>query len=450
VSTKAKREYLRAIYGRYRAAPREEKQRILDEFCRVTTYHRKYAIRLLNGPPPGPARAPRRRGPTYAPAVIEALKQIWAAAGYPWSVRLKALLPLWLPWARRHLRLAPAVDAQLRRIRARQIDRRLAPHKRELKLRRYGRTKPGTLLKHHIPLRTDHWDVTVPGFTELDLVAHCGNSAGGEFAHSLNVADIQTTWTETCALLGKSQVRVQEALDDIRQALPFRLQGIDSDNGSEFINDQLVRYCQRHRIQFTRARPYKKDDNAHIEQKNWTHVRKLVGYLRYDTPAAVAALNDLYRHELRLFQNLFLPSVKLQRKVRVGARLRRRYDAPQTPLDRRRACPEADPKTVAALLALRDRLDPFALAQTIDRKLERVFELGSPGQPQPASPSSQSPSAPTPPLTRLPRPRRGGFPPLRFGRAARRRTRPRSSALPPRVTSQTARRSPTRLHSQMA
>ena len=170
--------------------------------------------------------------------------------------------------------------------------------------RRYGRTKPGTLLKHHIPLKTDHWDVTVPGFTELDLVAHCGDRADGEFAHSLNVTDIHTTWGETRAVLGRGEARVQTALEEIRQALPFRLQGIDSDNGSEFINDHLYRYCQTQGIQFTRGRPYKKDDNAHIEQKNWTHVRKLVGYLRYDTPLAVGALNALYRHELRLFRGV--------------------------------------------------------------------------------------------------------------------------------------------------
>jgi len=450
VSSKAKQEYLRAIHARYRRAGREEKQRILDEFCRVTKYHRKYAIRLLNGPAPGKTRRRHgRRGPTYAPGVIEALKQIWAAAGYPWSVRLKALLPLWLPWARRHLPLDATTEAQLRRISARQIDRRLAPHKRDLKTRRYGRTKPGTLLKHHIPLKTDHWDVTVPGFTELDLVAHCGPSAAGEFAHSLNVVDIQTAWTETRALLGKGQGRVQGALDEIRQALPFRLQGIDSDNGSEFINAQLYRYCRQHQIQFTRGRPYKKDDNAHIEQKNWTHVRKLVGYLRYDTPAAVAALNDLYCHELRLFQNLFLPSVKLRRKVRVGARLRRHYDAPQTPLDRLRACPTADAKTVAALTTLRARLDPFVLATTIDRKLERIFTLGSPGA-QAISPTA--PSVPAPPApARLPRPRRGGFPPLAYGRAARRPARSQVSTTPvARVTSQMARRSQSRLHQQMA
>jgi hypothetical protein len=394
VSAKAKREYLRAIHSRYRRASRPERQRILDEFCGVTHYHRKYAIRLLGGPLPGPVRpVPRRRPPRYGPPVIAALRHMWEAAGYPWSVRLKALLPLWLPWARRRLRLTDRVVQQLRTISPRQMDRRLAVHKRQLKTRRYGRTKPGTLLKHHIPLKTDRWDVAVPGFTELDLVAHCGNAADGEFAHSLNVVDIHTTWTETHAILGKAQHRVQAALDEIRQALPFRLAGIDSDNGSEFINAQLVRYCRDQQIQFTRGRPYKKDDNAHVEQKNWTHVRKLVGYLRYDTPAAVAALNDLYRHELRLFQNLFLPSVKLQRKERVGARIRRRYEAPQTPLDRLRRCAQVPPTTLAALEALRARLDPFQLAQTIDAKLERLFALGRPGHAAPAA------AAPSPPST---------------------------------------------------
>jgi len=414
---------------------------MLDEGCQITGYHRKYILRRLNGPGlTAPAR-PRRRAATYSPAVIDALAAIWEVAGYPWSLRLKALLPLWLPWARKRFRLSASVERQLRSISPRQIDRRLGPRKRQLTRRLYGRTKPGTLLKHHIPIKTDHWDVTVPGFTELDLVAHCGASAAGEFAHSLNIVDIQTAWTETRAVLGKSQGRVQGALDEIRQALPFRLEGIDSDNGSEFINAQLYRYCQQHRIQFTRGRPYKKDDNAHIEQKNWTHVRKLVGYLRYDTPAAVAALNELYAHELRLFQNLFLPSVKLRRKVRVGARLRRQYHAPQTPLDRLRACPTADAKTVAALTALRARLDPFELSATIDRKLERLFTLGSPEAQAPPAPTTP-PAPASPPPARLPRPRRGGFPPLRYGRAAQRPARSGGTTTPgSRVTSQMARRS---------
>ena len=187
----------------------------------------------------------------------------------------------------------------------------------------YGRTKPGTLLKHHIPVQTERWNTTAPGFTEIDLVSHSGDCAAGEFVHSLNVTDIHTTWVETRAVLGKSQERVRQALEMIRTALPFPLRGIDSDNGSEFINGHLYRYCQARQIQFTRGRPYKKDDNAHIEQKNWTHVRKLIGYDRYDSPAALTALNALYG-DLRLLQNLWLPSVKLVKKTRVGSRLRRR------------------------------------------------------------------------------------------------------------------------------
>jgi hypothetical protein len=372
---------------------------MLDEFCRVAGYHRKYAVRVLNGPPPAavrPAR-PRRRAVLYTAATIAALVTIWTAAGYPWSRRLKALIPLWLPWARRRMHLARAVERQLLTISARQIDRRLGPHRRQLTKRLYGRTKPGTLLKHHIPLKTDRWDVTVPGFTEIDLVSHCGNSGDGEYVHSLNVTDIVTTWVETRAVLGRHQLGVRHALDEIRGALPFALRGIDSDNGTEFINHHLWNYCQAQEIQFTRGRPYKKDDNAHIEQKNWTHVRKLLGYVRYDSPAALGAINDLYRHDLRLLHNLFLPSVKLLRKTRIGSRVRRHYDSPQTPLERVRACPDADPRRVADLVALRARLDPFTLAQTIDRKLEAIFALST---------GRQTPPAATPPAA-VPAKRRG-------------------------------------------
>jgi len=385
VSARAKQEYVQVMYHRYRGARRPEKQRILDEFCQVTGQHRKHAIRLLNRPAPGGARPPRPRAAQYPPAVIDALRKIWEAAGYPWSVRLKALLPLWLPWARRRLRLRPAVEQPLLRISPRQIDRRLAPHRREIRTRLYGRTKPGSLLKHHIPLKTDRWDVATPGFTEIDLVAHCGSLGDGEFVHSLNVTDIHTTWVETAAVLGKSQIAVQTALEELRQALPFALRGIDSDNGSEFINQHLYDYCQAQEIQFTRGRPYKKDDNAHIEQKNWTHVRKLLGYVRYDTPAAQAAIHALYRGELRLFQNLFLPSVKLLGKTRVGARVRRRYDTPQTPLDRVLACADVRPAVAAALRRQRAALDPFALARTIEQQLERIYVLANPRhQPAPA------------------------------------------------------------------
>ena len=369
-------EYLRAIYDRYRRSSTEMKGKILDEFCRVCDCHRKHAIRLLHGPRPEAQPRPRRpRGPSYGRAVIQVLAQVWEAAGYPWSVRLKAMLPLWLPWLRKRLALTPELERQLRAISPRQIDRRLQSRKRILRRRLYGRTKPGTLLKHHIPIKTDHWDVTRPGFTEIDLVSHSGECADGEFAHSFNLTDIHTTWTETRAVLGKGESGIVPALEEMRQALPFTLRAIDSDNGSEFLNHHLVRYCRTQQIQFTRGRPYKKDDNAHIEQKNWTHVRKLIGWDRYDSPAAVGLLNDLYRHELPQMMNLFQPSVKLLRKQRVGSRLTRIYDRPQTPLDRLRACRDVDQAKVNQLLQLRATTDPFQLAQIIDTKIQRIAAL---------------------------------------------------------------------------
>jgi len=377
MSQASKKEYLKRIYPRYEKAERKEKRRILDEFCANCGYHRKHAIRLLNGAPPGekPRHKRRPRKVTYGPRVISILKAVWEAADYPWSARLQALLPEWLPWIRQYFRLTEELERQLLAISARSIDYRLRPHKGKLRRRLYGRTKPGTLLKHHIPLKTDHWDVQVPGFTEIDLVSHSGNCATGEFCYSLNLTDIYTGWTETRAVLGRGQEAVREALEEIRQALPFALRGIDSDNGSEFINDHLLRYCRARAIQFTRGRPYKKDDNAHIEQKNWTHVRRILGYVRYDTEVAREAINDLYRGELRRFQNLFLPSVKLAKKERVGSRLRRRYEVPQTPWQRVVSSPVADPDRVAELGKERTELDPFQLSHRIQEKLQRIFRL---------------------------------------------------------------------------
>jgi hypothetical protein len=233
------------------------------------------------------------------------------------------------------------------------------------------------LLKHHIPVKTDRWDVFSPGFTEVDLVSHSGNSASGEFAHTLNVTDIHTTWTESRAVLGRGEEAVQRALNEIATTLPFVLLGVDSDNGSEFINWHLKHWCEQRDIQLTRGRPYKKDDNAHIEQKNWTHVRKLLGWERYDTHEAVEAINNLYSHELRLWLNLFLPSVKLVKKVRVGSKVRRVYDHARTPFERVKLCAQADPQHVAALEELRKRLDPFQLSRIIERKLQSIARLAN-------------------------------------------------------------------------
>lgn len=223
---------------------------------------------------------------------------------------------------------------KLNAISPRQIDRRFKSRKARIRKRIYGRTKPGTLLKHQIPIKTDNWDVKDPGWTEVDTVSHSGNNAEGLFGYTVNQTDILTTWVESRAVLGKGEKAVVDALDEMAQAFPFRINGIDSDNGSEFINWHLFRYCESHRIQPFRGRPYKKDGNAHIEQKNWTHVRKLVGWDRYDTQEAVNAMNDLYHNEIRLFMNLFLPSMKLLRKKRIGSRLTRVYDKPKTPFER--------------------------------------------------------------------------------------------------------------------
>jgi hypothetical protein len=329
---------------------------------------------------PAKAARPRRREKTYGREVLAVVEKVWAEAGYPWSVRLKAILLLWLPAIRKRYKLTRVLEAQLLAISPRTIDRALKGKKRELRRRLYGRTKPGTLLRHQIPIKCEHWDVTAAGHLELDTVSHSGPNAEGLFGYSFNLTDIASTWVETRSVLGKGEAGIVKAFSEMSEVLPFKVLDIDCDNGSEFINRNLFSYCDSRDIGFTRGRPYKKDDNAHIEQKNWTHVRKLIGWDRYDTPEAVAALNDLYANELRLYMNLFQPSVKLIRTVRKGSRRVRRYDEPRTPLDRLSGMPGANPQKVDALLHLRSRLDPFDLARIIRRKLERIWDMRHTGK----------------------------------------------------------------------
>lgn len=361
---------------RYKKEDRQGKGRLLDEFCATTGYHRKYAIALLRRPADEkPCASVRRRGVTYSATAIRVLEKVWEAARYPWSKRLKALLPQWLPWARLHMTgVTPQIEAELLKMSARQMDRRLKASKRDRKRRIYGHGKPGTLLKQQIPVRTDHSDIVCPGFLEIDLVEHCGPCASGEFVYSLNVTDIYTGWTQTRAVLGKGETGVCAALDEMRREIPFPLLGIDSDNGSEFINHHLLRWSRRHGVKFTRSRAYKKNDNAHIEQKNWTHVRKIFGWDRYDTAKQRAAMNDVYSGELLQMMNLFQPCVKLVEKVRVGSRVRRKYDAAMTPLDRLAVHypQKAVPLAVQKLLAARQNMDPFALSARIDKALDRL------------------------------------------------------------------------------
>jgi len=206
VSNKARWEYFRAIYGRYQQGDRQARQAILNEFCLNTGYHRKYAIRLLNGASPGPRGKARKvrhqRSLSYGPQTLGVLTAVWEAAGYPWSVRLKAMLPTWMPWIRQRFKMGRETERELPAINPQQMDRRLRDKKLQARRRLYGRTKPGLLLKHQIAVKTENWDVCSPGFTEIDLVAHSGNSGAGEFGHTLNVTDIHSTWTESRAVLG--------------------------------------------------------------------------------------------------------------------------------------------------------------------------------------------------------------------------------------------------------
>jgi hypothetical protein len=379
----SRRELMDSMSKRYRQASRTSKTRILDEVCAATKLNRKYAITRINRietSRPAASRATRKRDRLYGREVLTVVEKVWEEAGFPWSARLKAILLLWLPAIRKRYATTRAVETQLLAISPRTIDRALKGKKRELHRRLYGRTKPGTLLRHQIPIKCEHWDVENAGHLELDTVSHCGGSGEGLFAYSFNLTDIGSTWVETRSVLGKGEVGIVKAFAEMSEVLPFKVLDIDSDNGGEFINRQLYGYCCDREIGFTRGRPYKKDDNAHIEQKNWTHVRKLVGWDRYETPEAVAALNDLYRNELRLYMNLFQPSVKLIRTERKGARKVRRYDEPRTPLDRLAKMSGADPKKVADLLHLRSRLDPFALSKIIRRKLERIWTMRHTGK----------------------------------------------------------------------
>ena len=373
--------YIQSVQERYLKATKQEKGRILDELCRVCRLNRKYAIWKIHqgGFERVRIKRKRHREKLYKGRVLEVGLAVWKASGYPWSVRLQEIFRLWLPWIQTRYRLTLEEQKALLRISASTIDRSLKDKKTALKRRLYGRTKPGTLLRHKIPVRTEFFDVHEAGWIEMDLVSHSGRSGEGEFLHSLNLTDIVSTWTESRAVLGKGERGIVDRLEEMSQGFPFSLRGLDVDNGSEFINYHVEKYCAQRQIHFSRSRPYKKDDNAHIEQKNWTHVRKLIGWDRYDSPAAVQAMNDLYANELRLYMNLFLPSVKLVKVVRKGSRLRRVYDRPQTPLDRLIALSTTDPHAhrdkIEALQRLRRQLDPFSLAKIINLKLSNIWGL---------------------------------------------------------------------------
>jgi hypothetical protein len=381
---------------RYRKGRKKVKQQILDEFCETTGYSRGYARFVLRNHGRqvwqrgkrvvvGEVnKRPQRDKPRYYDdTVLQELIKLWKVLDYLCGKRLVAIMPELLAKLEQfgELRLARDTKEKLLRISAASIDRLLQPERRKHQLRRRSHTKPGTLLKHQIPIRTfAEWDEQQPGFAEIDLVAHDGGFALGDFCQTLDLTDISTGWTELAAVPNKAQVWVFEAIQEIRGRLPFPLLGLDSDNGSEFINGELLRYCQQQRISFTRARPYRKNDNCYVEQKNYSVVRQTVGYQRFDTAPELLVLKQLYA-QLRLYTNFFQPTMKLKSKERLGSRVKKSYYPPLTPYQRVLA---AEQVTLAAKKKLRQQyrlLNPAALKREIDKYRKELFRLAGKKRP---------------------------------------------------------------------
>ena len=387
MSPLARREYVRHMQGRYRAVGRRsEKSRLLTEVSENLDCRRKHAIRLMNGEFVKSDKPWRKREPVYPERLVGVLEKLWEASQQAWSVRLKKVLPLWMPSIKRRFLLTREEERQLLAMSAATMDRRLSRYKRKRSRKIYGKTKPGRWLRQTIPIQTQSWNIPDPGWLEIDSVSHSGPSAEGLFAYTVNQTDLFSGWTECRAILGKGAEEVKSAIEEMRVDLPFELKGLDSDNGEEFINWVLDKYCRDSSVQRFRSRPYKKDDQAHIEQKNWTHVRKLIGWDRYDTQAAVDAMNDLYRKEWRLFCNLYLPSVKLAQKIRVGSKIKRIYDDAKTPLDRLLESEQGDRAKLDVLKRLREKLDPFELSEAVDRKVAAIWKLAAKANLQMAKP----------------------------------------------------------------
>ncbi len=379
MSPRSKREYLETVFLRYKRASRKEKTAILDEFCSNCGYHRKYAIRVLRKFKrfSKPKIKKRGRKPVYDKKIlITPLKRIWLKANLPCSKRLKAILPLWLPGYRQIYGDIPQkLKNDLLSISPATIDRLLKSTRIQYNKRGRATTKPGTLLRKQIPIKTNQWDETRPGFLEADTVAHCGDSLIGMFTYTIDFVDIATGWTEQRAVWGKGEKGVLEQIKDVEKSLPFPLLGFDSDNGSEFLNHHLLRHFTHRKqpVQFTRSRPYHKDDNSHIEQKNWTHVRQWLGYLRLDLPNTVPLLNKLYAKEWRLFHNFFCPSVKLISKKRIASKTIKQYDKPKTPYQRTVESPHIPEPIKRKLKNQLITLNPFDLRDAIEKKLKNIF-----------------------------------------------------------------------------
>jgi hypothetical protein len=377
MSQRSKRELAEAIRPRYLKATKAEKEHILTEFVASSGYHRKYAIRLLkHGAPPRPLKKKPGRKKIYQGEVVAALEQLWEISGRICSRRLQPFLPELLTVLERcqEVVLPPEVKTLLLSMSRATIDRCLHAARFESH-HGLSTTKPGTLLKQAIAVRTwNDWDDARPGFFEIDLVAHCGDTTEGPYLNTLTMTDVWTGWTECLALPNKTQTAVSQAIQAVRPILPFPLLGLDSDNGSEFINDLLYHYCQAEQITFTRSRPYRKNDQAHVEQKNWSVVRHTVGYDRWETAEELALLTAIYAY-LRLYVNYFQPVLKLIGKEQIDGKTRKKYDRATTPYRRVLASDQVSLEAKAKLTHEYVQLNPVALRTHIDQKVAKLWKL---------------------------------------------------------------------------
>lgn len=378
VSTATRQDLLQAVRERYRGSLKDEKLRILDEFVAVTGYHRKHVIRLFKAASVAPGLGRCARLPVYDEAVREALILLWEASDRVCGKRLKPLLPLLVSALERHghLTLDVTVRARVLAVSAATLDRMLRPTRASVAGQRVRR-RAAPAVQKNVPVRTfAEWEDPLPGDMEADLVSHGGDTAAGSFVHTLTLTDVATGWTECVALVVRDGALVAAALEHLRTTMPFPLRGFDTDNGSEFMNETVAAYCHTHGIPCTRSRPYHKNDQAWVEQKNGAVVRRLVGYRRLEGLAAAAALSRLYAAS-RLFVNFFQPSFKLAAKVRVGAKVRKTYHAPETPYARLLVSAAVTDEMKDRLRAVAIQLDPLRLLEEIRSVQHHVAALAA-------------------------------------------------------------------------
>jgi len=379
----SKKELLDEVKPRYLQASRKEKGQILDEFCLNTSYARKYAINILQAGYDDhrvEREGRKRRKKVYGSETLAAIVQIWEFLEYPCGARLQPVLLSTAEALERfnEINLNKSIKNDLRRISAKTLDRRL---KREIQIRRLNRnrgtTRHGSLLKSSIPIRITNWDTSQVGFMEMDTVAHNGGDPSGEHIYSLDMAEIYSGWSEQIAVMGRGETGITAAIDSVKKEVPFDIKGLDSDSGSEFLNWHLVRYCGQNKIFFTRSRPDRKNDNAYVEQKNNTHIRQWLGYGRYDTIKQLNLINDLYRKELRLFNNFFRPVMKILSKEKINNSIcRKKYDLAKTPYQRLLDCPQISKAKKKQLRKIYLSLNPAELKRKIDHKVKKIRQGG--------------------------------------------------------------------------